>query len=64
MARRDFDDTPAMNEEERLTLLDLVSAVDEFADNDAEVMATLRDMFETDHVHFDAISIDDLPWAA
>ncbi len=64
MTQRDIDDAPTMNDAERLTLLDLVAAVEECADSDAEVMATLRHMIETDHVRFDTFSVDALPWAA
>jgi len=64
MAHSGLDNTPVMNEEERLTLLDLVAAVDEFAESDAEGVATLRHMFETGQVHFDDVPSDTLPRAA
>ena len=50
--------------DERLTLLDLVAAVQEFAEDDAEVMATLRYMTETGHVKLEVGFFDALPWAA
>lgn len=60
--------TPAfkapMTHEERLTLLDLVAAVQDAAESDAEVVATLRHMAETGHLRLDGIPIDSLPWAA
>ena len=55
---------PAWPNDERLTLLDLVAAVEEFAEDDAEVMATLRYMAETGHVKLEVGSFDTLPWAA
>lgn len=64
MARPSLDTPYAMNAEDCLTLLDLIAAVDEFAESDAEVLATLRHMFETGHVHFDELPIEELPWAA
>ena len=37
---------PEMTVHDRVTLIDLFEAVDEFAESNAEVMATLRLMFE------------------
>ena len=59
-----LEDVTPMTREERLTLLDLVSAVQDAAEDDAEVVATLRHMVDTGHVRFDSIEFDDLPWAA
>jgi hypothetical protein len=64
MARHETAAPPEMNAQERLTFLDLVATVEEFAENDAEVLATLRHMFENGHVRFDRGSIDALPRAA
>ena len=55
---------PAWTDDERLTLLDLIAAVEEFAEEDAEVMATLQYMAETGHVKLEVGSFDTLPWAA
>ena len=55
---------PAWTNDERLTLLDLVAAVEEFAEDGAEVLATLRYMAETGHLKLDVGSFDTLPWAA
>lgn len=55
---------PAWTDDERLTLLDLIAALEEFAEDDAEVMATLRYMVETGHVKLEVGSFDTLPWAA
>lgn len=60
----EFDNTPTMNEEERLTLLNLIAVVDEFSESDAEMLATLRHMFESGHVVRDEVSIEQLPCAA
>jgi len=59
-----LEDVTPMTREDRLTLLDLVSAVQEAAENDAEVVATLRHMVDTGHVRLDSLEFDDLPWAA
>lgn len=59
-----FEDVTPMTREERLTLLDLVSAVQDAAEDDAEVVATLRNMVDTGHVRIDSLEFDDLPWAA
>jgi hypothetical protein len=53
-----------MNRADRVTLLDLVAAVDEFAQDDAELMATLRYMIDTGHVRLGQGTMVDLPWAA
>ncbi len=53
-----------MTVHDRVTPIDLFEAVDEFAESNAEVMATLRHMFETGNIHFDLASDSDLPWAA
>ena len=55
---------PAWTDDERLTLLDLRTAVAAFAEDDAEVMATLRYMAETDHMKLEVGSFDTLPRAA
>jgi hypothetical protein len=44
MAASTFDFAPEMTHDERLTLLELVAAVQDAAENDAEVVATLRRM--------------------
>lgn len=59
-----LDSAAPMTPEERLTLLDLVAAVQDAAENNAEVVATLRHMADTGQVHFDSVDFDDLPWAA
>lgn len=64
MAARTPDNTLSMTREDRLTLLDLVSAVQDAAENDAEVVATLRHMVDTESVHFDTVSLAEIPWAA
>ena len=46
------------------THLDLVAAVDEFAENDAEFLATLRHMIDTGSVRLGQGTMVDLPWAA
>ncbi len=53
-----------MNREDRLTLFDLVAAVQDSADNESEMMATLRHMLETGHVQFEAVGTETLPWSA
>jgi hypothetical protein len=53
-----------MNRADQRTLLDLVAAVDEFAEDDAEFMATLRYMIETGSVRLGQGTMVDLPWAA
>ena len=58
------DSPTTMTPEDRLTLLDLVAAVQDAAENDAEVIATLRHMAETGHVHIESVDFDELPWAA
>lgn len=55
---------PAWTDDERLTLLDLIAALEEFAEDDAEVMAALRYMVETGHVKLEVGSFDTLSWAA
>ena len=49
---------------ERLTLLDLVAGVQDAAESDAEVTATLRHMFETGRVRLDSLSVQEHPWGA
>ncbi len=63
MARRSIEEIPRMSEEERLTLLDLVSAVDEAAESEAEALATLRHLFETG-LSLEAVDLGALPSAA
>ena len=58
------NDTPDMTDEERWTLLDLVAAVQDAAESDAETIATLRHMIERDRFRLEAMDVDDLPWAA
>ena len=64
MARQQTANELQMDNEDRLTLLDLVAAVQDSADDNAEVMATLRHMAETGHVMLEVRSFDLLPWAA
>ena len=64
MARQQTANELQMDNEDRLTLLDLVAAVQDSADDNAEVMATLRHMAETGHVTLEIRSFDVLPWAA
>jgi hypothetical protein len=64
MAASAFELEPEMTSDERLTLLDLVLAVQDAAENDADIVATLRHMAETGHFHFDSGGFEDLPWAA
>ena len=52
-----------MTSDERLTLLDLVLVVQDAAENDADIVATLHHMAETGHFHFDSGGFEDLPWA-
>ncbi len=64
MPQRQHDEEIQMDEDDRLTLIELIEAVDESADDQAEVMATLRYMFESGHVQREGDSLVDLPWAA
>ena len=64
MAQQDLGSVAAMTKSERLTLLDLVAAVQSCADTDAEVVATLRYMLESGHVHFEEVTIGTARWAA
>ena len=64
MARHETAAAAEIDAQERPTFLDLVVTVEEFAQNDAEVLATLRHMFENGPVRFDRGSIDALPRSA
>lgn len=59
-----FDREPEMTKRERVMLLDLVAAVQDSADNEAEVVATLRHMAETEQFRFESVCLEDHPWAA
>ena len=48
----------------RLTLLDLVAAVQDASENDSEATATLRHMFDTGTVRLSTVRFDDLPRVA
>jgi hypothetical protein len=64
MAAPAIDFEVPMTREDRLTLLDLVAAVQDASENDAEATATLRHMSETGMVRLNAVWFDDLPQVA
>lgn len=64
MTRPDYDDAIAMDRTDRMTLLELVAVVDEVAEDEAEVLATLRYMLDSGHVRVEDDSLVDAPWAA
>ena len=64
MARQRTASEFEMSKEDRQTLLDLVAAVDEFAEDEAEFMATLRYMIDTGSVRLGLGTLIDVPWAA
>jgi hypothetical protein len=64
MAASTFGIAPEMPRDERLTLLDFIAAVQDAAESDAEVVATLGHMLESDRVRFDGFSIAPLTWVA
>ena len=64
MARRRTESEFEMNKADRQTLLELVAAADEFAEDDAEFMASLRHMIDTRSVRLGQGTLIDVPWAA
>lgn len=58
MARHKFTASPEMNTHESRTFLDRLVALGECAENDAELPARIRHIFETRHVRFDRGLID------
>lgn len=64
MARQRTPSEVEMTKTDRRTLLDLVATVDEFAEDDAELMATLRYMIDTGSVRLAEGAMLDTSWAA